>query len=74
MNHYCSLPGTPGMVSTAVALVTEDAIRVPNGIVLSARAENSPFARLRPKMEATIGDGNVRLESLRVVTSRVWAP
>lgn len=65
---------TGDAATPAMALVTEDAIRVPNGIVLSARAEDSPFVWLRPKMEATMGDGNVRLGSLRVVPGRVWAP
>lgn len=57
-----------------MALVTRDAVRVPNAVVLPLTSADAPFAGLRPGMRATVGAAAVRVGPLTVTVTRRWAP
>lgn len=57
-----------------VALVTQDAVRVPNAVVILSRRGQAPFAAVRPGMTATMGGGRIRAGQLQVAVAGTWAP
>jgi hypothetical protein len=57
-----------------VALVTRDAVRVPNAVVLPLASADAPFAGVQPGMRATVGAAAVRVGPLTVPLARWWAP
>ena len=57
-----------------VALVTQDAVRVPNAVVILPRHGQAPFAAVRPGMAATMGGGRIRAGQLQVAVAGTWAP
>jgi len=57
-----------------VALVTQDAVRVPNAVVIFPRCGHAPFAAVRPGMVATMGGGRIRAGQLQVAVAGTWAP
>lgn len=57
-----------------MALVTRDAVRVPNAVVLPLTSADVPFAGVRPGMRATVGAASVRVGPLTVPVTRWWAP
>lgn len=58
----------------AIALVTRDALRVPNAVVLPTASAARPFGRVRQGDTVVIGHGRVRCGVLSVVAGRTWAP
>jgi Protein of unknown function (DUF2877) len=58
-----------------VALVTTDAVRPPNAVVLAAPARQEPFRGIREGDVAFVGDGGVEVAArLRVRIRRWWDP
>ena len=57
-----------------MALVTRDAVRVPNAVVLPLTSADAPFADLRPGMHAMVGAAAVRVGPLTVTVTRRWVP
>lgn len=58
----------------AVAVITSDAVRVPNAVQIQVPAADSPFAPLRSSSPATLGEGWVGVGDLLVVAGDAWAP
>lgn len=58
----------------AIALVTRDALRVPNAVVLPTASPARPFDSVRQGDTVVIGHGRVRCGVLSVVAGRSWAP
>jgi hypothetical protein len=67
---------------TVVALLTSDAVRLPNGIVVAESSTRTPFAQLsgeaggldRQAVGAHCGGGEVQVGPLTVRATRWWAP
>ncbi|MDL4771084.1 MULTISPECIES: DUF2877 domain-containing protein [Thermomonosporaceae] len=57
-----------------VAVVTSDAVRPPNAVVVVAERRDRPFHRIREGLEAWVGDGRVEAAGLHVRVRRWWAP
>ncbi|MGI8750535.1 MAG: DUF2877 domain-containing protein, partial [Thermoleophilaceae bacterium] len=68
---YLQVGGPDGAL---VALVTHDAVRVPNAVVILPRRGQAPFAAVRPGMVATMGGGRIRAGQLQVAVAGTWAP
>lgn len=66
--------GVGGPDPEVMALVTRDAVRVPNAVVLPLTTADAPFAGVRPGMRATVGGAAVRVGPLAVAVARWWAP
>jgi hypothetical protein len=59
---------------TVVAVVTQDAVRLPNAIVVSAGSAQRPFGHVGVRTAASVGQGYVSLGSLIVRGTRWWDP
>ncbi len=55
-----------------IAVVTRDAVRLPNALVLAASRTEQPFAGVRAEATASIGDGAVTVGALRFAPARTW--
>ncbi|MPZ95122.1 MAG: DUF2877 domain-containing protein [Propionibacteriales bacterium] len=58
----------------ALAVVTSDAVQVPNAIVLATRAVHRPFRGVGSPASALVGDGSIELGPLTVTMGSSWAP
>lgn len=65
----CGVSATP-----VLALLSADAVRVPNGVVLPLPAEAEPFNDLRPGATVLVGRGMLKHPVLRVVGRSTWSP
>ncbi|MCW2945985.1 MAG: hypothetical protein JWR24_2702 [Actinoallomurus sp.] len=64
-------PAEPGVI----ALVSSDAVRLPNSVVLAASARQEPFRAIREGDHALVGDGCTEVGGrLRVRVRRWWDP
>ncbi|MFC5755012.1 DUF2877 domain-containing protein, partial [Actinomadura rugatobispora] len=57
-----------------VAVVSSDAVRLPNAVVVVATCRERPFRTVREGGEAWTGDGRVEAEGLDVKVRRWWDP
>ncbi|WP_433325111.1 DUF2877 domain-containing protein [Spirillospora sp. CA-294931] len=57
-----------------MAIVTSDAVRLPNSVVVAATGRERPFRGVREGGEAWVGDGLVEAEGLQVKVRRWWDP
>ncbi|MFF0525994.1 DUF2877 domain-containing protein [Actinomadura nitritigenes] len=57
-----------------LAVVTCDAVRLPNAVVVAAERREQPFRSVREGDEATVGDGRVEAGALCVRVRRWWDP
>lgn len=57
-----------------LAVVTSDAHRLPNAVVVVATRREHPFRAVREGGEAFVGEGRVEAEGLRVRVRRWWEP
>jgi hypothetical protein len=60
-----------------VALLTSDALRLPNSVVIAPGRRDMPFAGIRETDEACVGDGYIDITAvnrLRVRVRRWWSP
>ncbi|TDC71371.1 DUF2877 domain-containing protein [Actinomadura sp. GC306] len=57
-----------------LAVVTSDAHRLPNAVVVVATRREHPFRAVREGAEALVGDGRVEADGLRVRVRRWWDP
>ncbi len=57
-----------------IALVSSDATRLPNAVVVAARSRELPFGPVRQGDEAWIGDASLEIPALRVRVRRWWDP
>lgn len=57
-----------------VALVTADAVRLPNAVVLDEVSADRPFAELRSTDNAALGNQQLWMGPLRIDVARVWTP
>ncbi|HEX2313971.1 MAG TPA: DUF2877 domain-containing protein, partial [Thermomonospora sp.] len=57
-----------------LAVVTSDAVRLPNAVVVGAGSRDRPFRAVREGDEAWAGDGHVEVGSLRIRVRRWWDP
>ncbi|MEO5878495.1 MAG: DUF2877 domain-containing protein [Streptosporangiaceae bacterium] len=63
-----------GGAPNVLALVSSDAVRPPNAVVVPAAARQQPFAGVREGEDAWIGDGCAETGQLRVKVRRWWDP
>lgn len=56
------------------AVVTSDAVRLPNAVVMVATRRERPFRPVREGAEAWIGEGRIETEGLEVRIRRWWNP
>jgi hypothetical protein len=59
---------------TVVAVVTSDAVRLPNAVVVPVASSECPFGQLSARTPASIGNGCVTLGPLVVRASHWWDP
>src|SRR5690606_32327844 len=57
-----------------LAVVTSDAHRLPNSVVVVATRRDHPFRSVREGGEAHVGDGRVEADGLRIRVRRWWDP
>ncbi|MFI0445101.1 DUF2877 domain-containing protein [Actinomadura sp. 6N118] len=57
-----------------VAVVSSDAVRLPNAVVVVAASRERPFHAVREGSDAFIGDGRVEMAGLHVRVRRWWDP
>ncbi len=57
-----------------LAVVTSDAARPPNALVLAAPAAAGPFSGIRARDRAVVGGGELRVGGLCVSAARTWTP
>ncbi|MFI0349711.1 DUF2877 domain-containing protein [Actinomadura sp. 9N407] len=69
---YLELRGTAE--PRVVAVVSSDAVRLPNAVVMVATRRERPFRSVREGGEAWIGDGRVEAEGLETKVRRWWDP
>lgn len=55
-----------------IAVVTRDAVRLPNALVLTASSGARPFAGVDPGASASVGAGVVTVGALRFAPARTW--
>ncbi|GAA0556894.1 DUF2877 domain-containing protein [Actinomadura livida] len=69
---YLEMRGGPE--PRVLAVVTSDAHRLPNAVVLVATRREHPFRAVREGGDALVGDGRVEADGLRVRVRRWWDP
>lgn len=69
---YLEMRGGPE--PRVLAVVTSDAHRLPNAVVVGATRREHPFRGVREGGEAFAGDGRVEADGLRVRVRRWWDP
>ncbi|MEU5881792.1 DUF2877 domain-containing protein [Spirillospora sp. NPDC047279] len=57
-----------------VAVVTSDAVRLPNAVVMVAASRERPFHGVREGSDAFVGDARVETDGLQVRVRRWWDP
>lgn len=57
-----------------IGIVTRDAVRLPNSLVVAASRRDQPFANIRPDAATTVGNGRVTVGPLTFIPSRTWDP
>ncbi|HEY8480805.1 MAG TPA: DUF2877 domain-containing protein [Spirillospora sp.] len=57
-----------------LAVVTSDAHRLPNAVVVVATRREHPFRSVREGADAFVGDGRIEADGLRVRVRRWWDP
>ncbi|MGP4025170.1 DUF2877 domain-containing protein [Actinomadura sp. 3N407] len=69
---YVEMRGGPE--PRVLAVVTSDAHRLPNAVVVVATRREHPFRSVREGGDAFVGDGRVEADGLRVRVRRWWDP
>ncbi|MWA04399.1 DUF2877 domain-containing protein [Actinomadura sp. LD22] len=69
---YLEIRGGPE--PRVLAVVTCDAVRLPNAVVVAAERREQPFRSVREGDEAVVGDGRVEAGALCVRVRRWWDP
>ncbi|TDC88950.1 DUF2877 domain-containing protein [Actinomadura sp. 7K507] len=69
---YLELRGGPE--PRVLAVVTADAHRLPNAVVVVATRREHPFRSVREGGDAFVGDGRIEADGLRVRVRRWWDP
>ncbi|MFG2000033.1 DUF2877 domain-containing protein [Spirillospora sp. NPDC048911] len=68
-------PGESGAAEPrVVAVVSSDAVRLPNAVVVVAASRERPFHAVREGSDAFVGDGRVEMDGLQVRVRRWWDP
>jgi Protein of unknown function (DUF2877) len=57
-----------------LALVSSDAVRLPNAVVVVATGRERPFRRVHEGDEAWVGDGRIDTDGLQIKVRRWWDP
>lgn len=57
-----------------LAVVTRDAVRLPNAVVIPMQSAEAPFGQFGARTASTVGQGSVTIGSLCVRTTRWWDP
>ncbi|REE99620.1 DUF2877 domain-containing protein [Thermomonospora umbrina] len=57
-----------------LAVVTSDAVRLPNAVVIAAGSRERPLRAIREGDEAWVGEGHVEVGALRIRVRRWWDP
>jgi hypothetical protein len=57
-----------------VAVVSSDAVRLPNAVVVVAASRERPFQAVREGLEAYVGDGRIEQDGMQVRIRRWWDP
>lgn len=68
---YLTLDGPD---APSLSMITADAVRVPNAVVLAVSATHSPFKEIRVGRSAYLGAGRVTVDALEVVAGSTWTP
>lgn len=69
---YLSLAPAGSADPAVLALVTPDAVRVPNAVVISAAQAGHTIGSLRAGAAATVGGGRIETGAVRVVVTGTW--
>lgn len=57
---------------TTIAVLTRDAVRLPNALVLTSSSDEHPFADVPIESHASMGAGSVTVGALRFEPARSW--
>ncbi|WP_395105984.1 DUF2877 domain-containing protein [Actinomadura sp. SCN-SB] len=68
------LESRTGTEPRVVAVVTSDAVRLPNAVVVVATCRERPFRAVREGAEAWAGEGRVEIDGLETKVRRWWDP
>ncbi|WP_240810050.1 DUF2877 domain-containing protein [Actinomadura sp. WMMA1423] len=66
--------GPGGAEPRVLAVVTSDAGRLPNAVVVVATRRDHPFRSVREGADAFVGEGRIEMEGLTVRVRRWWDP